>query len=318
MNKKEKYRLFCEKENSIPIFSQAWWLDSVANNDWDVCLVENNDEIVASMPYYIKRKFGLTMLTQPILTQNLGPWIKPSMGKYNKKISHQKKMMQELISQLPRYDYFNQSWHYTITNWLPFYWKGFEQTTRYTYVIEDLSDLEIVLGEFHSSYRNKIRKAQKLVTIFKDMNPKDFYEINNKTFLRQGLSAPYSKSFFLQHDSKLEGKNSRVIFYAKDSDDNIHSALYLTWDKMSSYVHLVGEDPKFRNSGAGILLIWEAIQYTKNVLCLNKFDFEGSMIESVEQVRRDCGAVQKSYLTVKHSPSIILQIVLFFRNFIKG
>jgi hypothetical protein len=317
MTNKEKYRLFCENEKSIPIFSQAWWLDSVANHSWDVCLVENSEGIVASMPYFTKKKYGLTILSQPQLTQNLGPWIKPSNGKYNKKLSRQKQLMQELINQLPEYDYFSQSWHYSITNWLPFYWRGFEQTTKYTYVIEDLSELDNTYGNFHSSYRNKIRKAQKLVTISNDMDPQDFYEINTKTFLRQGLDAPYSKCFFLKHDSALADRKSRMIFYAKDSDENIHSSLYLTWDNVSSYVHMVGEDPKFRSSGAGISLVWEAIKYTKNVLNLNKFDFEGSMIESVEQVRRDCGAVQKPYFSVTHKPSVIVRTIFFLKNLIK-
>jgi len=318
MTNKEKYRLFCEKEKTVPIFSQAWWLDSVAGDSWDVCLVEDGEGIVASMPYATKKQYGLTLLSHPLLTQNLGPWIKPSKAKYNKMLSQQKKWMQELIDQLPEYDYFSQSWHYSQTNWLPFYWRGFEQTTRYTYVIEDLSNLDKVFGNFHSSYRNKVRKAEKIVTILKDMEAEGFYEINKKTFLRQGVDVPYSKLFFLKHDNALANRKSRMIFYAIDSDENVHSALYLTWDNMSSYVHMAGEDPKFRSSGAGIFLIWEAIKYTKNILNLNKFDFEGSTIESVEKVRRDCGALQKPYFTVTHKPSKIVKTMFFLKKAIKG
>ncbi|MGI6455404.1 MAG: hypothetical protein ACOX5R_07230 [bacterium] len=104
------------------------------------------------------------------------------------------------------------------------------------------------------------------------------------------------------HDAAISNKSGK-IFYAMDSENRIHSSLFLIWDSESSYVHMIGEDPQLRNSGAGILLIWKAIEYTSKVLNLHKFDFEGSMIESVEQVRRDFGATQVPYFTVnKMSP----------------
>lgn len=314
MNNKEKYRLFCEVEKSIPIFSQAWWLDSVSEKSWDVCLVENNNEIIAAMPYIKRKSYGFTLISQPPLTQNLGPWLKYSSVNYNKRLSSDKNLMQALVDQLPKYHYFNQNWHYSQVNWLPFYWLGFQQTTRYTYVIEGLADLDFIYKNFTSSYRNKIRKAAKVVTVKQNMKPEDFFEINKKTFIRQSIEIPYTKSFFIKHDNALNEKNSREIFYAIDENGNVHSALYLTWDKISSYVHLVGEDPRYRNSGAGILLIWEAIKYTKNVLNLDVFDFEGSIIESVERVRRDCGGVQKAYHSITHKKSILFETLMFLKS----
>ena len=55
------------------------------------------------------------------------------------------------------------------------------------------------------------------------------------------------------------------------------------------------------------MLIWHAIQYTKETLGLDIFDFEGSMIESVERVRRDCGGVQRAYSSIAHTPSLALR-----------
>ena len=46
MVKKEKYYAFCEIEKTIPIFSQAWWLDAVCADAWDVCIVEKGGEIL--------------------------------------------------------------------------------------------------------------------------------------------------------------------------------------------------------------------------------------------------------------------------------
>jgi hypothetical protein len=54
-----------------------------------------------------------------------------------------------------------------------------------------------------------------------------------KTFKRQGLKKPYSLEFLKKHDKVLAENNSREIFFAIDENDNIHSALYLTWDNNS-------------------------------------------------------------------------------------
>jgi len=315
---KDLYRRHCEHEPSIPLFSQAWWLDAVCGEEsWDVCLVANDGRVTSSMPYFVRSTKGFKMVVQPPLTQNLGPWISPSNAKYAKRLSKEKDQMEQLIAQLPKCHFFNQNWHYSMQNWLPFYWKGYKQTTRYTYVIENLRDLDYVLDEFSSSYRNKIRKADRLVSVERNMSLEQFYKLNKMTFARQGLVTPYSYEFLVRQDKALAARNAREIFYAIGADGAIHSALYLIWDEMSSYVHVVGEDPTLRNSGAGIRLIWEAIKFTSQELGLDRLDFEGSMIEGVEQVRRDCGARQKAYFSVTKTPSRLIRAGMFVKDLLR-
>lgn len=316
---KEKYRKFCKKEINIPIFSKDWWLDSVCGEDnWNVNLVEINGHIVASLPYYKSKKAIFDIITMPKLTQTMGVYIKyPPRQKYATKLSFEKKIMTQLINNLPDVDYFSQFFHYNFTNWLPFYWKGFQQTTRYTYVIEDLSNLDKVFENFGSDYRTKIRNAQKKVTIKQNLNIEDFYNINMMSFERQNIKPPYSLEFLKEHNNYLSQNNAKEIFYAIDDNNNIHSALYLTWDNKYSYTHILGENPQLRNSGAGILLIWEAIKYTRNTLGLNNFNFEGSMIEGVEQVRRKFGAVQKPYLSISKSNNRLFKFAKLFKDTFK-
>jgi hypothetical protein len=308
MNNKSLYRHLCDHEKSIPIFSRAWWLDAVCGEAWDACVVQRGGQVVATMPFHVTRRYGLTLLTQPPLTQTLGPWLRKCGAKYSNRLALQKELMTELIDQLPRFDYFSQNWHFEHTNWIPFYFRGFQQTTRYTYVIDDLSDLNATLGEFSSSYRNKIRKADKTIEVCLGLPLEECFRLNQQTFERQGLKVPYTLEFLRRKDTVLGERGCREIFYARDKTGVIHSALYLIWDDTSSYVHMVGEDPMYRSSGAGIRLIWEAIRYTREVLGLNRFDFEGSMIEAVERVRRDCGAKQVPYFNVMKTPSRLLRV----------
>lgn len=81
---KERYKLFCEKEKNIPIFSQPWWLDVVCGEEnWEVCIIGEGKNILATMPYYLlKDEYGIK-ITKAKLTQNNGIYIKyPTIKKY--------------------------------------------------------------------------------------------------------------------------------------------------------------------------------------------------------------------------------------------
>ena len=60
---KDRYREFSENSAEIPIFSKGWWLDAVCEEEkWDVILIENNSDIIASMPYYTDSILTLSIL----------------------------------------------------------------------------------------------------------------------------------------------------------------------------------------------------------------------------------------------------------------
>jgi hypothetical protein len=317
MTDKEKYRIFCKTEETIPLFSKDWWLDAVCSEpgiDWDVVLLHKGDDIIASMPYCINRRQGLTYITMPKLTQALGPWLRNSNAKYAKVLAQQKNLMTKLIQGLPPFDHFVQNFHYPITNWLPFYWQGFSQTTRYTYILEDISNSDIVWSGFESKIRTDIRKAQKALTI--DANPDidSFLHLNDMTFARQGLKTPYSHALVKRLDKHCQHWNCRKVFIALDSQNRMHAGVYLVWDHQSAYYLMSGANPELRNSGAASLCLWEAIRFASNVC--SRFDFEGSMIEPVERFFRGFGARQVPYSQITKM-SRRMQMIFSVRNLIK-
>jgi hypothetical protein len=278
------------------LFEQPWWLDAVAPNVWGAVEISRGNSIVARLPYVVEKRWGLTGLTMPALTQTLGPWLTPSQGKRVKELSRQKELMTSLIEQLPPCDYFHQLFHYSITNWLPFYWQGFDQTTRYTYVIESLDDLDRVWAQLHERVRRNIRKAEKQLAVHTDPDIQRFLDINALSFERQGLALPYSRDTVRRLDAACAKRQARRLFFAEDAQGRIHAAKYIVWDLNSGYYLMGGADPKLRSSGADALLMWEAIRYCATVT--RKFDFEGSMIEPIERFFRAFGGVQKSYFRV--------------------
>jgi hypothetical protein len=310
MTNREKYRVFCKESDLIPIFSKDWFLDAVCGMDnWDVVFVEKQKKIVASMPFYRKKKALFTIITMPKHAQTMGVFLTyPKGQKYETKLSYEKKIMQELISKLPKVDYFNQTFHHTITNWLPFYWKGYRQTTNYTYIIEDLSNIETVFKNFSNGKRKDIEKAKNLVEVKFDLLAKEFYEHHKMTLKKQNAEISYSFEHFNQIYTSVYRYNSGRVLYAEDKSGNIHAGLLVVWDNKSGYNLITTFDPTFRNSGASALLIQETIRLIATKT--DKFDFEGSMIESVEKSYRQFGAKQKPYFDITKVDSKVLKHIL--------
>ncbi|MFO7810862.1 MAG: methicillin resistance protein, partial [Candidatus Delongbacteria bacterium] len=175
---KDIYRKFCETKENLPVFFYDWWLDAVCkSNNWDVAVVKPDNDVLAFMPYYIKNILGFKLSILPRFTQFLGPWINyPNDLKKTNKPEFEKKMMNKLIDQLPETHYFEQNFHYSVKNWLPFYWKDYQQTTRYTYIIDDITFPERIFSDFTAAKRKNINKAREQVEVKYDLGSDEFYE----------------------------------------------------------------------------------------------------------------------------------------------
>ncbi len=309
MTNKEKYKALCAKESGIPLFSNDWWLDAICGKDgWDVAVIEHDSEIQAALPYAIQRVFGLPFLHMPSLTQTLGPWLLSSNGKYAKQLARQKDMMELLIQQLPPYISYKQKWHYSQTNWLPFHWKGFRQTTRYTYVLDLQVKKDELWDGLMANIRSDIRKAEGRfnVTVHNESDIEEFLSLNRHTFKRQGLKQPYSNELVRRLDEACASRKCRKIWVARDAQGAAHAAIYVVWDQSSAYYLMGGSNPALRNSGATSLCLWHAICHAQNVTMM--FDFEGSMIEPVERFFRAFGARQVPFFYVNHTPSRFFRV----------
>lgn len=299
MTNKKKYEAFC-KLTYVPVFSQPWWLDAVCEEGyWDVLLYERDEQIIGALPYYVKKRMGISYITQPKLTQHNGVVIKyPSSQKYEKKLSYEKEVMTNLIEKLEKLpiSYYQQNFHPKYTNWLPFYWKGYNQSTNYTYRIENIKDIDRVLLDFNHSKRKNIKKSSQLVDVIFDLSSKDFYENHKMTLAKQNDTIGYSYDLFKKIYDAAYKNNQGKIIYCKDAGGNIHAALFVIWDNNSAYNLISTIDPDFRNSGAASLVVYEIIKYVRYFV--DVFDFEGSMIESVEDSFRRFGTVQTPYFAI--------------------
>lgn len=307
MSVKDTYRELCEKEDSIPLYSQAWWLDCVCGKSgWEVVLQESGGHIVGALPYVIKKKFGFVVLSMPTYTQTLGVWVRSAQGKRCKKFSKEKSIVESLINQLPKHNVFFQAFHSSFKNWMPLYWMGFEQTTKYSYVIENLQDTAGVWKEVNENIRTDVRKAEKTLRVHSEGSVADFYQLLTLTYERQGQAPPQRSETLDKIINTAISRGSGKLFFAQDNDSKFHSAVFIVWDANSAYYLASGADPELRNSGAGSFCLWEAIKFSATVT--KEFDFEGSMVPGIEKYFRSFGGVARPYSRIARYSNPLLAL----------
>lgn len=308
MNNRSIFEEWCKKHPEIPLFLQYNWLNTIAAEQWDVALVMAGNEIQAFMPYFKKRKLKFDVITVPPLTPYLGPWLHyPEGQKEASRLSFEKKMMQGLINQMPKVDRFIQYFHPAITNWLPFYWNGFQQSTRYTYILDDLSDSETMYENLQGNIRREINKARKSLKIEEATEVSTLHDLKIKDFRSKKQELNYTKEYFENIFLRLNNLKQTKVWTAKESGNNPIASLMIVWDSESAYYLVGATDPENKNTGAMSLLMWTAIQYASSVS--NSFNFEGSMIEPVERFFRAFGAVQTPYFEIRKTNSKLLKLL---------
>ena len=270
------------------IFEEAWWLDAVAPGRWTALEVRNGDEIVARWPLTYTKLLGFKIIKNPRYTQTLGPWMKIEATNYIKYLSQKKKYLEQLIGMLPKKPRnmivtLDSSNEYI----LPFRWRGFEYTPLFSYRFSDLTDLEAIYRGIDSKQKTVIKKASESLEIVEDCSIDVLISMIRKTNERQNRDK-LDVEQIRRIDAACTEHNARKLLVAKDSEGNVHAAVYLVYDERVCYYLFGGADPKFRSSGAQSLLLWNAIKFASTVS--GAFDFEGSNVELIERNFRSFGS----------------------------
>lgn len=298
--RKALYDAFCARSKA-PLHFQSWWLEAVCGpGQWGLCTASDGaGKVHAAMPYYLKKRWGLLPeIALPPLTTYAGPWYDyPEGQKLSARYGWEKKVVEELVGQLPFSLRFSQNFSPEIGSWLPFYWQGFQETTRYTYVFDSINSWDVLEQNMDTDYRKRIKKAENAVQIEPVSDLAAFFEINKRSFSAQKKAIPYTFETLQRLDAVLADKQQRLILRARDRQTGqLHAATYLAWHEQRAYCLLTGIDPAHRDSQAIYLLYAEALQAcAAHALA---FDFEGSMLPGVEQLLRGFGARQQGYSRV--------------------
>jgi hypothetical protein len=300
-----------ETECANSIFQQPWWLEAVAPGRWGEVTYEHGGRVVARLPYAVRGRPPFRLLTQSSLTQTLGPWVEASGAKPARALAREHELLTELERRLPAAQAFLQQFSPVMLNAMPFYWAGYRLDVRYTYRLEGIGSEDAIWEGMRDNIRREIRKARKRVEVVQDLGVDRFHDVLSKTYARQNIPTPHSLAELERLEAACARHGAGTMLFACDDASRIHAVAWPVWDRSAAYYLLAGGEPDLRTSGAGSLLVWEAILRARAVT--DVFDFHGSMLKPVERFFRAFGSRQTPYLSVSRM-SAASRLVLAARS----
>jgi hypothetical protein len=292
------------------IFHEPWWLDAVTQGDWCEARVNANGKMVARLPYVMKRSMGITALGMPPLTHTLGPQLSlfetaPGFHKPDHRA-----LLNELMGQLPRHDYFHQVCDPSIENTLPLYTLGYDSALTYTLRIEASQSTDITWQGIRPRIRQTIQKAQKTFALQYDLGIDEFCHFYNLN-VKSNHKLSWSKNFERRANQvkirlyeACRAQDSGCLLAVRDEKNVLRAAIMLVWGHGVMFYFLTVHDADPAGAGAIKLLIWEALKmaHAKRLT----FDFDGfSRPEAVNILTGFGGDIRNRIAITKISPFLL-------------
>ena len=295
---KDEYYIWNQFIDSSPqgsLYGRTWYLDAL-NIKYSILVVIHNSQIMGGI---VLAKNELNCYSNPLLVKYLGIYFTPFTGfnKYN--ITNEKiKISNVIIDNIYKIKTFDYFFHPSYDNWIPFYWKGYKQQIYYSYRI-DLKSLpsENIFSNFYKTLKTEIKFAENSgLIVEEDIKFDAFYEIHNKSFLRQGGKSPFNKKLLGNYYNVLNETNALKSFGIKDANNNLIAVAAITYDDNCAYLVLNGIDKDLIARGTNELLLFETLKFASTVTSI--YDFEGSMLQPIESFYRKFGGIYTPYMRI--------------------
>lgn len=299
-----EYPQWDELIRSLPqssVFCCSWWLR--AAGEFRILGYFENGQLIAGIPLFFERRFGIRVCSMPRLTPTLGIVMSALPGKLCRLSARYQAIVGAIAKELSEYRLFFQAMHPSLTDCLPFLWAGFQQTTRYTYVIDDLSDLGRVWNGMNENTRRQITKAQKAGISMVPCGIDDVYKCEYESHVRRGTTPRHSQEVLRRIYDAAVQHSSGACAAAVDPGGKLLSALFVVWDSNRAYGLIGGNTQGSLESSAGFALRWYEIQFAAQRS--RTYDFAGSMMEGVSRFNRGFGAKQVPYHFITKAPSLV-------------
>jgi hypothetical protein len=273
--------------NSL-VYAESWFLDIVSPN-WEALILGDYDYV---MPLPVKKKYGISFLAQPPLTQQLGIFSKNNI---------EENVVEVFITKLPY-----KSFHLNL-NEQNLYNQGAKQSNYLLLLNKDYSAL---FSAYSTNTKRNIKKTcNDNIEIKADLSANEFLEFYHATEKNYPV-APDAKVNQLIQESFEKKRIS--IYGAYNANNQLVSALCL----LHSAKRLIYLLPVSNMEGKNTLSMFKIVDKIIENYANNDFllDFEGSRIESIAHFYQGFGAELNDYYEVKRW-SVNDFIKRFFRIF---
>lgn len=258
-----------------------------------------------------QRKLGLTVLRNPTATPSIGPFFERRARHPVARLEEKRDVLTALAEFLDRLHpaVLSVSPSPWVTDLLPFLWRSYKVIPDYTYVLPLGKTDEAILVGMSESRRRNISKAR-----------------------RDGLSAERTEDFsivaslvettFARQGMGLEREHVKKVLFSFACPGNSYAfvvqsggvpiaAAFIVHDTRTAYYLLGGYRTEGKHHGAGALAMFESIRHAREI-GLETFDFEGSVVPTIERYFRGFGGrltlrfrVSKAWLPLEMSLKLV-------------
>jgi hypothetical protein len=262
---------------SWTLFHEPWWLDAVAPSGWEEVRVEDNGNLLARLPYVIRKRVGFVGIGMPPMTRTLGPQLigidddSPVASRYRIECAR------TLFAKLPPHDYFYQLCDPAMREALCCHLLGFESRLDYTFRIAPGAGLDKAWSESEKRIRQNIRKASQQVTIDMSLDIDEFSRFHDNNLIdihdtEPSTRDPREKTLLRRRIYEVGlKKNALRVIGAREPDGRLAAAVMVVWGHGVMYYFQTTRSVS-APSGAVPYLIWETIKLAAAMgLC---YDFD--------------------------------------------
>jgi hypothetical protein len=287
---------FVDESPQGDVFCYSWWLEAVTKDDFQILAVKEDGRIVAGfiLPFHSTGR-----INEPFLTRTTGVlYKKPGDESPRGRLSMERRWLTGLLGHVNKDNFVQTCMHHNFRDWLPFRWQGYEQRTRYTYLLDySHTSMDAIMANISRKQRAMFQKAlRNKVTVVEGDDIASAYNFSCASFVRQGRKFPYPLNDLQRLDDALRKRGQRMIFKVLDADGCVHAVNYVVYNRKSAYHLLSGGDSWARSSGGHTLLVWHTIQYFSDKVEI--FNFGGSDIQAIEEHIRPFGGTQTQYFHI--------------------
>jgi hypothetical protein len=297
------------------VFNSLEWLRIFGAKVKIFGVFDKGDELIGGFHFYQSNFLFWRFLRNPPFTPYAGPFFKNYSRNTASRFNLQRKFSTCLADFLSDHRFIlvylalSRPW----IDVLPFFWKKYHITPNFTYLVDLEKSEDQLLADMTSERRNDIRKAAADGLVVRRVDDyRVIRELVKKTFSRNQKSLPIEMVDRILFSYARPNNSFAVVTYAKDEPI---AGCFCLFDDKSAYYLLSGYDHGKKHHGAGAWALWESIRIAKT-MGLKQFDFEGSMIETIERYIRGFGPSLSSYYRVSKSRFLLECIIkLKFRNY---
>ncbi len=292
------------------VFNDPAWLSLFGHHLKLYGIFDQKESLTGAFTLWHSHPYGLTYLKNPLTTPHCALIFRNTAETQYKRNTYEKSVhscvAEFLKSQSAAIIQFNLP--PGATDVQPYLWRGFKVSPAYTYQLDLNPPIHETFSDFDSKLRSDIAKAEKDgIVVKKTDDMANVRSLVKKTLDRKTKDLPFSLIDKILFDF-AKPKNS-FAFVAYNADQPV-AAAFCVYDGTTAYYILGGFDSENRYRGAAASTILASIQHAREI-GLQIFDFEGSMVPSIEAFFRGFGGELVPKYSV-HRAWLPLEILLKF------